>query len=70
MTEDTPGDSVKILAKALRQVIDETIEASAGDLVHTPGGTWHTVHNASGAPAVLFNFRGGALPSRTEWRDA
>ena len=49
---------------------DETIEAAAGDLVHTPGGAWHTVHNASDAPAVLFNFRGGALPSRTEWRDA
>ena len=47
----------------------ETIEASRGDLVHTPGGVWHTVHNASGAPATLFNFRGGALPSKTEWRD-
>lgn len=49
-------------------VEEETIEASAGDLVHVPGGVWHTVHNAGGAPAALFNFRGGALPSRTEWR--
>ena len=48
---------------------ETTIEASRGDLVHTPGGVWHTVHNASGAPATLFNFRGGALPSKTEWRD-
>ncbi len=65
-------DEATLLLKGNMNFIieDETIEASAGDLVHTPGGAWHTVHNASDAPAVLFNFRGGALPSKTEWRDA
>ncbi len=68
--QETMDEATLVLEGRMNFVIEEeTIEARAGDLVHTPGGAWHTVHNASDAPAVLFNFRGGALPSRTEWRE-
>lgn len=68
--QKTMDEGTLLLSGRMRFVIEgETIRASAGDLVHTPGGAWHTVENESGAPALLFNFRGGALPSRTEWRD-
>ena len=69
--QETIDEGTLVLEGRMNIIIeDETIEASVGDLVHTPGGAWHTVHNASDAPATLFNFRGGSLPSRTEWRDA
>ena len=69
--QETIDEGTLILEGRMNIIIEgETIEASRGDLVHTPGGAWHSVHNASDAPAVLFNFRGGALPSKTEWRDA
>ena len=69
--QETMDEATLVLEGRINFITEgERIEAARGDLVHTPGGARHTVHNASNAPAVLFNFRGGSLPSRTEWRDA
>ena len=69
--QETIDEGTLVLEGRMNFIIEgETIEASRGDLVHTPGGAWHSVRNASDAPALMFNFRGGALPSKTEWRDA
>ncbi len=68
--QKTMDEATLVLKGSMNFIMEgETIEASSGDLVHTPGGAWHTVENASDASVLLFNFRGGALPSKTEWRD-
>lgn len=50
------------------EIEGEAIAAGPGDLVHVPGGAWHSVKNTGGEDCVLFNFLGGKLPVRTEWR--
>ncbi len=45
----------------------EDIEAREGDLIHIPGGAWHRVRRVSKGGLSVLNFRGGKLPSLTQW---
>ncbi len=53
--------------KMIFHIDGEDIEASEGDLIHIPGGSWHHVNRISDGDLVVLNFRGGDLPSATEW---
>ncbi|MDA0998912.1 MAG: cupin domain-containing protein [bacterium] len=43
------------------------VDVKKGDVVHIPGGAWHNTENRSKKRLLLFNIRGGRMPSSSEW---
>ncbi len=62
-------EATLILKGRLTYIIEgEALELGPGDLAHVPGGLWHQAKNESSEECAFFNFAGGKLPVRTEWK--
>lgn len=46
------------------------VDVKKGGVVHIPGGSWHNTENRGKERLVLFNIRGGQMPSTSEWAQA